>query len=135
MIEPSYIDKILKINGISPSQPDDIIRSVLLSARYNNDEIDTALMVLRENVENKRIRVEGLHKVFRTDESLEPREISQLLGIDVDIDSYMQDNLETSRLLVTSFISVGVLSVLIAVIGVLLFMHMSGVGLFNPNVF
>jgi len=135
MIERSYIEKILKINGMSPSEPDDIIRSVLLSARYNNDEIDTALMVLREDVENKRIRVEGLHKVFRTNESLGPQEISQLLGVDVDIGSYLQDSPETPRLLNTTFVSVSVLSVLIAVVGVLLFMHMSGVGLFHPSVF
>jgi hypothetical protein len=133
MIERSYIEKILKINGMSPSEPDDIIRSVLLSARYNNDEIDTALVVLREDAETRRIRVEGLHKVFRTNESLRPQEISQLLGIDVDIGSYLVENPETPRLLNSTFVSIFVLSVLLAVVGVLLYMHMNGFGLFHPS--
>jgi hypothetical protein len=135
MIERSYIETILRINGMSPSEPDDIIRSVLLSARYNNDEIDTALMVLREDSETKRVRVEGLHKVFRTNESLRPQEISQLLGIDVDMGSYMLETHDPRPLLTNTFVSVCVLSVLLAVVGVLLYMHMNGFGLFHPGGF
>ena len=135
MINRNHIERILKINGMSPSEPDDVIRSVLLSARYNNDEVDTALLVLREDAETKRIRVEGLHKVFRTNDSLEPREISELLGIDVDVNQFRPQGVDTTRVGMTTFFSIWMLSVLFASIGVLLFMHMNNVGIFHPSVF
>ena len=133
MIDRNHIERILRINGITPSQPDDIIRSVLLSARYNNEEVDTALMVLRENVATKKIRVEGLHKVFRTDESLQPDEISELLGIDVDISRYSPEVVESRQSNLSTFIIIWIASVVIAVVGVLLFMHMNSIGPFHPG--
>jgi len=134
MIERSHIEKILRINGMSPAEPDDVIRSVLLSARYNNDEVDTALMVLREDAETKRIRVEGLHKVFRTNDSLQPKEISELLGIEVDMKSYLPNTSDAPRVGMATFFLVWIFSVLFAVIGVLLYMHMNSVGIFHPSV-
>jgi len=86
VLQKKQIETILKINGVNPTAPDEEIRSVLLSARYNDDEIDTAIMVLRENVNTKESHVDGLHKVFRTNETLKSQEISSLLGIDVEID-------------------------------------------------
>lgn len=135
MINRNHIEQILRINGMSPSEPDDVIRSVLLSARYNNDEVDTALLVLREDAETKRIRVEGLHKVFRTNDSLEPREISELLGIDVNVNHFQPEGVGVNRVGMTTFFSVWMFSVLLASVGVLLFMHMNSVGIFHPSVF
>ena len=135
MIDRQHIEQILKINGMSSAEPDETIRSVLLSARYNKDEIDTALMVLREDAETKRVRVEGLHKVFRTDDSLQPQEISQLLGIEVDANKFMPKVSEApKRVGLPTFFAVWVFSVLFAVMGVLLFMHMNSIGIFHPSV-
>lgn len=134
MIDRTYIEKILKINGMSASEPDELIRSVLLSARYDKNEIDTALMVLREDAETKRIRVEGLHKVFRSDDSLKPKEISELLGIDVDLNRYMPEQMDSQRIGLTTIMIIWLCSVAFAVIGVLLFMHMNSVGIFHPSV-
>lgn len=134
MIDRNHIEKILKINGMSPAEPDDTIRSVLLSARYDKDEIDTALMVLREDSETKRIRVEGLHKVFRTDDALQPREISDLLGIEVNLNSYHPEPIEKQRITLATVMLVWIMSVGFAVIGIFLFMHMNSVGIFHPSV-
>jgi len=133
MIERNHIEKILKINGMSPSEPDDVIRSVLLSARYNNDEIDTALMVLREDTKTKQVRVEGLHKVFRTDNALKPQEISDLLGIDVNLEHYLPPIVQSRTFVTPTLISVWILSLLLAVVGVLLYMHFNNVGIFHPS--
>ena len=89
MINPGHIKKILEINGVASDAPDESIRSVLLSARYKKDEIDTAILVLRED-EGAGVKVEGLHKVFRTNDTLSPKEISQLLGIEVDASSFVK---------------------------------------------
>ena len=133
MIERNHIEKILKINGMSPSEPDDVIRSVLLSARYNDDEIDTALMVLREDTKTKQVRVEGLHKVFRTDNALKPQEISDLLGIDVNLEHYLPPIVQSRTFVTPTLISVWILSLLLAVVGVLLYMHFNKVGIFHPS--
>jgi hypothetical protein len=133
MIERNHIEKILKINGMSPSEPDDVIRSVLLSARYNDDEIDTALMVLREDTKTKQVRVEGLHKVFRTDNALKPQEISDLLGIDVNLEHYLPPIVQSRTFVTSTLISVWILSLLLAVVGVLLYMHFNNVGIFHPS--
>jgi hypothetical protein len=135
MIDRNHIEKILKINGMSPAEPDEMIRSVLLSARYNKNEIDTALIVLREDSDTKQIRVEGLHKVFRTNESLQPKEISELLGIDVDLNHYRPEPAAKQRATLISVMLVWILSVGFAVIGIFLFMHMNSVGIFHPSVY
>ena len=44
---------------------------MLISARFDNDEVNAALVVLRENTKTNETRVDGLHKVFRTDEGLQ----------------------------------------------------------------
>jgi len=118
---------------MSPSEPDDVIRSVLLSARYNDDEIDTALMVLREDTKTKQVRVEGLHKVFRTDNALKPQEISDLLGIDVNLEHYLPPIVQSRTFVTSTLISVWILSLLLAVVGVLLYMHFNNVGIFHPS--
>ncbi|MFT5831721.1 MAG: hypothetical protein ACI9SY_000089 [Candidatus Paceibacteria bacterium] len=135
MINRNHIEKILKINGMSPAEPDEMIRSVLLSARYDKDEVDTALVILREDSETKQIRVEGLHKVFRSNDSLQPKEISELLGIDVDLNHYMPESAAKQRVTLASVMFVWILSVGLAVIGIFLFMHMNSVGIFHPSVY
>jgi hypothetical protein len=135
MINRTQIESILKINGVSATSPEDEIRSVLLSARYNKDEVDTALMVLRENKRTKKVRVDGLHKVFRTDEALRPEEISELLGIEVDPNmigtpsSKSRDVSGIQTMLVTIF------SIVVGLGGLLVYMYLNRVGLFHPTVF
>lgn len=133
MIDRSHIEKILQVNGMTSAQPDAVIRSVLLSARYDKDEIDTAIMVLREDADSNKLRVEGLHKVFRSDDSLQPKEISQLLGIQVDASQYISHADTNNRIKMTTFFSVWICSVVFAAVGVLLFMHVNSVGIFHPS--
>ncbi len=128
------IETILKINGVAPSSPDEEIRSVLLSARFNKDEVDTAIMVLRENTKTNETRVEGLHKVFRSDEGLRPAEISQLLGIDVDIDQVAIGDSRSRDFSGIQYMIVWFLSVVLAVSGILFYMYLNKVGLFHPSV-
>jgi len=123
MINRSEIEKILKVNGVPPSSPDDRIRSVLLSARFDKDEVDTAIMVLREDGTSKEVRVDGLHKVFRTDETLQPKEISELLGIEVDASSFYRTEANPTTQQSIQYVIVWVLSVLFAVATILLFMY------------
>lgn len=135
MINKNQIESILKINGVSSTSGDEVIRSVLLSARYNNDEVDTAIMVLRENVKTNKTRVEGLHKIFRTDEALMPEEISQLLGIDVDVESVSAINSKARSFSNAQLVAVWFLSVALALAGILAYMYLYKVGVFHPSMY
>ncbi len=132
MLQKKDIETILKINGVSAVAPDEEIRTVLLSARYNNDEVDTAIMVLRENMKTHQTKVEGLHKIFRTDEALKPSEISALLGIDVQIDEITtpQDSSRENNFFQSSLVVI--FATVFAVIGVVIAMYVYEVGIFHP---
>lgn len=133
MIKRNQIENILKVNGVSPTSPDDQIRSVLLSARFDKDEVDTAIMVLRENLQTKKLRVDGLHKVFRTDEALEPKEISELLGIDVDVSTFYRQPPSITSVVGIQYVSIWLFSVFFAVVTVFLYMYFNEVGPFHPS--
>lgn len=127
------IEKILKINGVSAAAPDEEIRSVLLSARYNNDEVDTAIMVLRENMKTHQTRVEGLHKVFRSDEALNASEISALLGIEVTVNDVVVDKRRGREMSTLQTALVVVVAVVLALFGVVGAMYYYQVGIFHPS--
>lgn len=131
MIEKRHIETILKVNGLPPTAPEEQIRSILISSRYDNDEIDTAIMVLKENTQTKVSHVDGLHKVFRTDKGLKPSEISQLLGIDVVVrpESIKQDVAITSSL-AYHFI-IWTVSLITAIIAITIYMYIADIGLFH----
>ncbi len=131
MIEKHHIENILKVNGLPPTAPEEEIRSILISSRYNNDEIDTAIMVLKKNTQTKMSHVDGLHKVFRTDMGLKPEEISKLLGIDVTIRP------ESTKQRVDPTTSLGyhliiwTLSLITAIIAITIYMYIADIGLFH----
>ncbi len=131
MIEKRNVEAFLKVNGIPPTAKDEEIRSVLLSARWNNNEVDTALMVLKENVKSNETHVDTLHKVFNSDDRLSSSEISKLLGIDVSLsdndvtDINQRHQLSQNSTALITFI----LSIIIAVssIGYLMYKEQAGV--------
>ncbi len=135
MIEKRNIESFLRINGIPPTAKDEEIRSVLISARWNKNEVDTALMVLKENIKNQTTHVDTLHKVFNSDNRLTSAEISSLLGIDVDISSSDVGDLAAQRAKVQRIQSllVFVLSILIAIGSLGYLMYKEKAGYFNDG--
>ena len=129
----SQIEKILKINGVPENAPDEQIKSVLLSARYNKDELEAAIMVLRQNEVTDESRVDGLHKVFRTTSSLQPHEISQLLSVDVDISEKLSAREKRNQLSAGHEVAIVVLAVLLAVGAVLSYMYINKFGVFHQT--
>lgn len=113
MIDKASLEQFLRINGISPTASDQEIKSVLLSARWENDDVDTAMLVLRENTATHESSVDSVHKVFRSDERLTPESVSKLLGISMDatdiLSAYSLDtkyvHLPTIMILIVSFLT------------------------------
>jgi len=133
MISKNQIQSILKLNGVEPSSPDDLIRSVLMSARYDDHEIDTALMVLRENTKTNQTRIDGLHKVFRTDQGLRPDEISNLLGIEFNFTDDLAPISRERKFTTKNYVTIIVLSISMATLVVLIYMYFEKMGLFHHS--
>jgi hypothetical protein len=85
MIEKQHVEAFLKANGVKETASDEEIRSVLISARWDHEEIDTALIVLKENMTSHETHIDTLHKVFNSDSRLNAAEITALLGIEVSL--------------------------------------------------
>ncbi|PIR86024.1 hypothetical protein COU14_01265 [Candidatus Kaiserbacteria bacterium CG10_big_fil_rev_8_21_14_0_10_44_10] len=135
MIDRTHIEQILKLNGLAATAADEEIRSVLISARWNKEDVETAITVLRENVNTHKSRVDTLHDVFLTDKKLSPEAIHSLLGIDVQVDSNELETLRVSRrnLYRWQIVSIFIIAILIAVTMVLGMMYLSGFGVFHPS--
>lgn len=85
MLDRVHVENFLRLNGIDSTEPDEVIRSALIGARWHQNDVEIALMVLRENVDDHSKEVTTLHKVFRSDEKLSPNTISSLLGVDLTL--------------------------------------------------
>ena len=136
MIDRLHIEHILKLNGLQPTAPDEEIRSVLLSAKWQNDEVETALTVLREKVANHSSRVDTLHNVFLTDKRLSPEAIHSLLGINVELSAKEISEVRQSKRYI-SFLQVMTIilyATLLAFGSILIVMYVQNFGLFHPGV-
>lgn len=94
MVTREHIENLLKLNGVSVSDSEDQIKSILISAQWHEDDVETAMLVLRENKSDHKTNVSSLHKVFRSDKSMAPEAVSSLLGINMNITS---NDIEVSR--------------------------------------
>lgn len=133
MIEKKQIETILKANGIPPTADDEEIRSILISARWNNNDVDTALMVLKENKDSKATHVDTLHRVFHSDERLSPSDISSLLGVKVSLRDEEVMDVEDKRRKVErtqTLVSI-ILALSIVLLGLTYLMYVEQAGLFH----
>ncbi len=85
MFQRDQVEKLLSLNGVTTEASDDEIKSVLLSARWHKDDIEAAVLVLRENKVTHQTHVDSMHKVFRSDERMHPETVSALLGIEMNV--------------------------------------------------
>lgn len=135
MIDRKNIEQILRLNGLSETAPDEEIRSVLISARWNKEDVETAITVLRENIKTHASRVDKLHDVFFADRALSPEAIHSLLGIDVEVNSSELNNLRARRKNIYQWqlISIFIFSVLIAFASITAMMYWQESGPFHPS--
>ncbi len=135
MIDRRHIEQILRLNGLTPTAADEEIRSVLISARWHKEDVETAITVLRENTTTHKSRVDTLHDVFITDKKLSPEAIQTLLGIDVEINSSELESLRRSRqsVYIWQIISIFMIAIAIAAIMIVFMMYSQQVGIFYPS--
>lgn len=133
MFEREHLERFLKLNGVEPSAPDEQIKSVLISARWHENDVEAALLVLKENTKSHQTHVDSLHKVFRSDDRLRPETISALLGIDVDIPSDEVQHSKRMRNFVSAqqMMQIGLVSLSVSVVFVLASMWYLQMGIFH----
>ncbi len=134
MIEKKQIETILKANGIPPTADDEEIRSILISARWDNNDVDTALMVLKENKDSKATHVDTLHRVFHSDDRLSPSDISSLLGVKVSLgEEKVSENIEAQRRKIerTQSLVAVTLALSIVLLGLTYLMYVEQAGVFH----
>ncbi len=125
---------LLKINGVDKDAADADIRAVLTDARYSNEEIDSALYILKSDTETNQIRTDGLQKVFYTDSHLKPSEVSGLLGIDFDVsNTFRPKKMFTRELSMQQMLVVIVVAIVLGAIAVAYYMFANDTGLFHPT--
>lgn len=135
MIEKQQVESILKANGIPPTAPDEEIRSILISARWDNNDVDTALMVLKENKASKATHVDTLHRVFHSDERLTPSDISSLLGVKVSLSEDDVQNVEEKRRKIERAQSLVALTLALSIVllGLTYLMYVEQAGVFHGS--
>lgn len=135
MIDRKHVEKILKVNGLTPTAEDEEIRSILISAKWNKDDVETALTVLRENINTHDSRVDTLHNVFLTDRRLTPEAIQSLLGIDIEVNANELATLRESRQRVSVWqvSSIVMAATMLAIGSVVAVMYFQHIGIFHPG--
>ncbi len=136
MIERQSVEALLKANGIPPTADDEQIRSILISARWNDNDVDAALMVLKENKDSKETHVDTLHRVFHSDDRLTPADISSLLGVKVSLrnDDLEELDQKQRKLERTQTLVALILALSIVLLGLAYLMYVEQAGLFHSSV-
>lgn len=136
MIDRAHIEKVLKINGIKATAPDEEIRSVLISAKWHDDDVETALTVLRENNTTGATHKDTLKNVFNSDKKLSPEAIQSLLGIDVDMSDEDQTHLKNGKRTISFWqvLAIVVFGTILAFSSILIVMYIQNFGFFHPSV-
>ncbi len=132
MIDRKHVEQLLAVNGLPATAADEEIRSVLISARWHKEDVETAITVLRENPDTHKTHVDTLHDVFMSDKKLSPEAIHALLGIDVEVDASELEKLRGRRqsTYVLQVISIFFIALAVAIGVVLGIMYTQGIGLF-----
>jgi len=132
MIEKKRIEDFLRANGVPASAPDEEIRSILLSASFDENEVNTALLILKENTISNETHIDALHKIFRSDNRLKPSEISSLLGISVNLsdNDIYYNTADKRRTTIINAFFISLFVVVFVFLGLFIMMYVDQVGPF-----
>ncbi len=137
MITKEVLEKILVEQGVSPTADDEEIKSALLKANWKNGDVQSALVVWRENIKTHEKRVDAVQNLFRGKAKLSPSDINELLGIEMDIPP---KSLTVTRARGNRHISYGIIleicvvSFILSVIFMFAAMWFFKIGFFHPVV-
>ncbi len=130
MMTRDELETLLKIHGESLNSPTERIHEILSTAGYPPADITLLLTYKLNHPDGVPKRVSGLHKVFRTDQSLAPDEINALLGVEVTVDIiHSHAKPQSKNYFQTAMIVF--FTVLLAAFGLVFAMYFGQVGIFH----
>lgn len=131
MLDRNHVERFLELNGVSAAAPDEEIRSLLISARWHQDDVEAALVVLREDQKKHTQRIDSVHKVFQSSQRLNPETLSSLLGIDIELSSVVSEHKqELESAYRSQIISIALVSVALSILFTLGAMWIMQIGFF-----
>ena len=98
--DKTFLSSFLKINGVSTDSSDGQITAVLRDASWTDEEIKTALQIIRGDLLDTGIVAVTKHDttLFRNDLDFSSRQLSKLLAVDVIVDPRLIHDRETGKL-------------------------------------
>jgi hypothetical protein len=81
--QKEQIENFLKLNGVPIDASAEEIRGALRSARWGEDDIESALETLRGTVKGANAAAVASRQLFHSDAHVEPETLSALLGVSV----------------------------------------------------
>lgn len=134
MIDRKHIEKFLHLNGLRPDAPDEEIKSLLISARWHENDVETALVVLREDPQKKHQHIDSFHNVFNTNNPISPDTLHSLLGIEINLSDISKEHEDSlARAYHGQIISIVIITILLAVIFLMGMMWFLKVGIFHSE--
>ncbi len=131
MVDFNIIESLLKIQGITTHAPEQEIRSLLENAGYHIDEINSAITTLQKSKIKENItHHDGLYKIYRANNHLNPAEITALLGIDIDVSYWQADNHRKQGVSTSYLYFIIGLTLLLALSGIIFVMYLNETGPF-----
>lgn len=132
MIDKKHIEQFLHLNDLSAESSEEDIRTLLASARWHEDDITAALLVLNGSDAQPEEKNSSIHQLLNSDQKLKPETLSALLGIDVKVDSIItKHKTSLSQRYNSQIILIVLLSLLTSFSVLLFFMWFMEVGIFH----
>lgn len=123
------------MNGIDATAPDEVIKSVLVSARWHEDDVETALVILRENPANQTTRVDSMQRVLSSDKKISADTLNAILGINVEVDTISEEHHRSlEKAYQNQILSLTFVSIVLAVIFLFSAMYVLEIGVFYSDV-
>ncbi|MDA8596734.1 hypothetical protein N9L26_00150 [Candidatus Pacebacteria bacterium] len=131
MLDRKNIEQVLSVNGLDSEATDDEIKSLLVSARWHEDDIETALVVLRENPETHKQTVDSVHRTFAAGDRMSADTLNAILGIDVEVSKVSAEHhKELERAYRSQVISLVFVSIVLGTLFIMAVMWTTKMGLF-----
>ena len=83
MVSKEHVINFLRLNEVELSETDEVIRGALFAARWHEQDVDIALMLVRDIKVDPTRMLPRAHHLLSVDGAIAPQTLSSLLGIDI----------------------------------------------------
>lgn len=127
MLDRGHIERVLRLNGLEPNAPDEEIKDLLVNARWREDDVDAAIIILRSDPRSQNSNTYHIQDALLTERKLAPEMLNSLLGIDVEVNNVAERHRSAlKRTYHIQLISLVLFSILAALVFLLIVVQSTG---------